>query len=465
MMFYKNMFFTMIGFWFQANSGFSGYIPFDNYYIMFFNLFYCNASTLVLGALDYDIGQQFAMNVPQLYQKGIHQLGYSLKSFLIHNLDAIFQSLICYFIPVWIFYDSATSNSGSGESWLITGAVSGLTGVILANFYVGLNFYAHTWFSIGSILFGILVAIIFTVVGNSDSYDSDNTQLSGSLSEIFSTPGLYFGMCLIILVSISPKMLLRYIRIQFHPSDYDIVREVESYNVKTAALFESTRRRGTAPITGTSESGISGLLKEPERTWTKTPAVQLPSLGEPEQVEMPEMLPTKKIPRTLTIGKRLRDIGARKASSSLLYMRTGKFEKIRGFAFSQEEGMRNVLTGKAFGQMVLQNRPELEIKRLPQVALRDVHRYPRIHSEQTSVMGSSIQTLGATQTAPIPRSRSHAGDLGALLGIIPTSNNTTTTGFGSGLTNSTMQRRSSSSTPNMTEKGNGIGRSTTTKKK
>ncbi len=85
-------------------------------------------------------------------------------------------------------------------------------------------------------------------------------------------------------------------------------------------------------------------------------------------------------------------------------MRTGRFEKLRGFAFSQEEGMKDVVTGKAFGTVV-KLRPELELKRIPKAALRDNLRYPKGGLDASGSFNSMMSM-----------SRDHAGSIMDTLG-------------------------------------------------
>jgi hypothetical protein len=65
-------------------------------------------------------------------------------------------------------------------------------------------------------------------------------------------------------------------------------------------------------------------------------------------------------------------------------MRTGKFERVRGFGFSQEEGMRDVVTGKAFGTLV-KSRPDLDLKKLPAVEFKGNRKHYFIDCRFTSI--------------------------------------------------------------------------------
>ena len=106
--FYKNIIFTFISFWYQFYCAFSAELAYDPVYNMLYNLILCNFPVVAVGFVDQDVSQKYSLLVPQLYLRGIQQKAYTLKLFLLYNLDGIYQSIACFFVPMVcvLFYRS-----------------------------------------------------------------------------------------------------------------------------------------------------------------------------------------------------------------------------------------------------------------------------------------------------------------------------------------------------------------------
>ncbi|NWR16881.1 AT10A ATPase, partial [Emberiza fucata] len=68
--FYKNAMFVALLFWYQFYCGFSGSSMIDQWYLIFFNLFFSSLPQLVTGVLDKDVPAEVLIAVPQLYKSG-----------------------------------------------------------------------------------------------------------------------------------------------------------------------------------------------------------------------------------------------------------------------------------------------------------------------------------------------------------------------------------------------------------
>ncbi|KAK2165061.1 hypothetical protein LSH36_55g03001 [Paralvinella palmiformis] len=108
-MFFKNTVFVLLLMWFQIYSGFSG-APFtDDLNLIFYNLIYTALPPIVFGILDQDVSDDLLMSRPDLYKEGAMGLVYTKYSYFICVLDAIWQSLVQFFVPYQIYLDSAVS--------------------------------------------------------------------------------------------------------------------------------------------------------------------------------------------------------------------------------------------------------------------------------------------------------------------------------------------------------------------
>ncbi|OWK60809.1 putative phospholipid-transporting ATPase VA [Lonchura striata] len=68
--FYKNAMFVALLFWYQFYCGFSGSSMIDQWYLIFFNLFFSSLPQLITGVLDKDVPAEVLIAIPQLYKSG-----------------------------------------------------------------------------------------------------------------------------------------------------------------------------------------------------------------------------------------------------------------------------------------------------------------------------------------------------------------------------------------------------------
>ncbi|EHB07732.1 Putative phospholipid-transporting ATPase VB [Heterocephalus glaber] len=97
--FYKNVCYVNLLFWYQFFCGFSGSTMIDNWQMIFFNLFFTSLPPIIFGILDKDISEETLLAVPELYKNGQNSECYNLSTFWISMADALYQSLVCFFIP------------------------------------------------------------------------------------------------------------------------------------------------------------------------------------------------------------------------------------------------------------------------------------------------------------------------------------------------------------------------------
>ncbi|CAK9825826.1 Probable phospholipid-transporting ATPase 7 [Anthophora retusa] len=104
--FYKNATFIFLIFWFQLYCGFTGSVMMDQIYLMLYNLIFTSVPPLVLGVYDRVASPAVLMSMPHLYKRGRLGLVYQPYSFWITIADALYQSIIIFFINEGIYYDT-----------------------------------------------------------------------------------------------------------------------------------------------------------------------------------------------------------------------------------------------------------------------------------------------------------------------------------------------------------------------
>ncbi|CAN8006374.1 unnamed protein product [Ixodes hexagonus] len=104
--FYKNAAFIFILFWYQLYCGFTGAVMIDQLYLMLYNVLFTSLPPLILGIYDQDCPAHLLLKRPALYAPGRRSKTYTKYSFWVNMLDALYQSIIIFFVPFLVYYDS-----------------------------------------------------------------------------------------------------------------------------------------------------------------------------------------------------------------------------------------------------------------------------------------------------------------------------------------------------------------------
>lgn len=325
LMFYKNIVWTMVLFWYQIYCGWSAQILYNYFLVLFYNLLYTGLTPIVLGSSDQDISAKHSIEVPQVYVHGINQELYTGKRFMLYILDGLYQSFIVFYGAYLTAGETPIGiNDSSSSDAMVFGMIASTAGIGIANMYMGLNIFHWTWIihaSIwGSILLFWLIMIIYSALPQS--------TLAGALYLLI-TPAYWFSVIVIIIVALLPRYLTKFVQQLMRPNDIDLLRELAKFGHESDwAALES------------DISAFSGPLKRQvsPRNWG------IAGQGSPNQlgpIAVAQRLNThldKYIAEP--IKRSIQDLpGQLKKASNLLFIRTKISKPNRGFAFSQEPGL------------------------------------------------------------------------------------------------------------------------------
>ncbi|XP_036320594.1 probable phospholipid-transporting ATPase VD isoform X2 [Rhagoletis pomonella] len=104
--FYKNAAFVFLIFWYQLYCGFSGSVMIDQMYLMLYNLIFTSLPPLAIGVYDKRVPEDFLLRNCFLYKHGRLGLAYKPHDFWIILLDALYQSLVVFFMALCSYADS-----------------------------------------------------------------------------------------------------------------------------------------------------------------------------------------------------------------------------------------------------------------------------------------------------------------------------------------------------------------------
>lgn len=235
--FCKNVSFVLVAFWFQIYCAFTAQYTYDYMYLLYFNMFFTMLPVLLLGIFDQQVSHEKLQKVPQLYQDGIKQKYYSMKLFLTYSFIAIYQSLVCYFVPQLIFEDVTVVSYGFPESKTLIGNVQAFAIILTINCFTASHMeHWNLIFISGMILTGLIFLgflIVYLLVPLSDLY--------GSWGD-FMTVSFWGALVLSFTIASIPTFLYPFVRGWIwpkKPTDIEIIREIESVKVRIVQDVES----------------------------------------------------------------------------------------------------------------------------------------------------------------------------------------------------------------------------------
>uniref|UniRef100_A0A0N4ZBE4 Phospholipid-transporting ATPase n=1 Tax=Parastrongyloides trichosuri TaxID=131310 RepID=A0A0N4ZBE4_PARTI len=105
-LFYKNLVYCFVLFWYNFYNGVSTMCPYDPYYSMLYPIIFSGLQPLMFGILDQNYSSKELHDNPKLYKKNLDMNMYSGRLFALNVLDAIWQSLAIYFCAHFAYDDS-----------------------------------------------------------------------------------------------------------------------------------------------------------------------------------------------------------------------------------------------------------------------------------------------------------------------------------------------------------------------
>ena len=222
--FYKNMVWTWAIFWFQIFCNFDISYIFDYTYILMFNLFFTSVPVILLGVLDQDVSPEVALQVPELYRRGIERAEWTQHKFWAYMGDGIYQSVVSFFIPfVVVTLTAAASGNGLDVSErLRLGCYIAHPAVLTINMYILINTYRWDWLMVLVIVLSDLFIFFWTGVYTTGTYSS---QFYLAAPEVYQE--LTFWMTFIVTPTICllPRLVVKCFQKIHLPYDVDIIRE------------------------------------------------------------------------------------------------------------------------------------------------------------------------------------------------------------------------------------------------
>ncbi|KAJ7319678.1 hypothetical protein JRQ81_019189 [Phrynocephalus forsythii] len=241
--FYKNAMFVALLFWYQFYCGFSGSSMIDQWYLIFFNLLFSSLPQLIVGVLDKDVPADILTAVPQLYTSGQNMEEYQPHMFWMNMIDALYQSLICFFIPYFVGYDSDVDMF----SWGTPITTIALFTIIL---HLAIETKTWTWLHVTSCIFSIVLFFIVALFYNASCpicYHPSNPYWI--MERLMGDPMFYLTCLITPAVALLPRFLYRILQGTLFPTQLQLGRQLSRMppNTRSQLLSRWNPQQETNP--------------------------------------------------------------------------------------------------------------------------------------------------------------------------------------------------------------------------
>ncbi|KAG0346670.1 hypothetical protein BG004_001114 [Podila humilis] len=261
--FYKNIVWTLTIFWFQFFSGFTALLLFDYTFVVLYHLLFTSLPIMFMGAFDQDVDAKTSMQFPALYLRGIKQKHFTRTKFWLYVLDAVYQSIICFFVP-WYLSNDLYASGHSTNDLVAFGTLISACSVVVANLYVGLNMF-HWTKMVFAVIFGSIAIFFLYCWAYANFFTIENT-FYGMDSIILNSPAFWLAILLSVVLTMLPHYIYKFARQYLKPNDIIIVRE-QLYREKHPSKKERRARKLKAMALREAElNGTTSSFQDPGLT-------------------------------------------------------------------------------------------------------------------------------------------------------------------------------------------------------
>ncbi|KAL0544775.1 hypothetical protein IC582_019900 [Cucumis melo] len=214
--FYRNAVFVLMLFWYILCTAFSTTSALTDWSSVFYSVIYTSIPTIFVGILDKDLSHKTLLQYPKLYGAGHRQEAYNLRLFWFTMIDTLWQSLVLFYVPLYIYKESTIDIWSLGSLWTI--AV-----VILVNVHLAMDVQRWVYITHAAVWGSIVITYACMVV-------LDSIPVFPNYWTIFhlaKSPTYWLTILLIIVVALLPRYLFKVVNQRFWPSDIQIAREAE----------------------------------------------------------------------------------------------------------------------------------------------------------------------------------------------------------------------------------------------
>ncbi|XP_035822089.1 phospholipid-transporting ATPase 1 isoform X2 [Zea mays] len=230
--FYKNAMFVLVLFWYVLYTAFTLTTAITEWSSLLYTVLYTSLPTIVVGILDKDLNKATLIAYPKLYGSGQRDDKYNVNLFVLNMLEALWQSLVVFYLPYFAYRRSTIDMSSLGDLWA-------LAPVIVVNMQLAMDIIRWNWiihaFVWGTIAATTVCLFVIDSIWVLPGY--------GAIFHIMGTGLFWFLLLIIVVTAMVPHFVFKAFTEHFRPSDIQIAREMEKFaNVNQVNRLEFPTR-------------------------------------------------------------------------------------------------------------------------------------------------------------------------------------------------------------------------------
>ncbi|KAJ4780408.1 Phospholipid-transporting ATPase [Rhynchospora pubera] len=216
--FYKNAAFVFVLFWYVLYTAYTLTTAVSEWSSMLYSVLYTALPTIVVAIFDKDLSRRTLLKYPKLYGSGQREERYNTKLFVFCMMESVWQSLVIFYIPYFVYKRSTIDMSSLGDIWTVAA-------VIVVNCHLALDVVRWNWVIHAFIWGTILATAICVVVLDSIWFLPGYWAIYHVMGS-----GLFWALLLIITVAaLVPHLVTKVFGEYFMPDDIQIGRELEKF--------------------------------------------------------------------------------------------------------------------------------------------------------------------------------------------------------------------------------------------
>lgn len=239
-MFYKSLVTTMMLFWFNLYSGYSGATQIDSLLLMGQHVLFTAWPPVVNGVIDKDLLPETLLAFPYLYKVGPEGKTYTRLSFLIVFIDSVWQSVCVHFICYFGYFEGV----GIWE-YGTTMMVSLVLSVLI---HCAVETYRWTWPQWLTLILSFLIFWLAGIIIDSFFILFDHPMTPyWVMQQTISKPIHALIVVISVVTALLPRVVVRTLQMTVFP---DEIMRAQQYEKKTEDTQTQPNSRNITPDSG-----------------------------------------------------------------------------------------------------------------------------------------------------------------------------------------------------------------------
>nr|XP_020479880.1 phospholipid-transporting ATPase IC-like [Monopterus albus] len=235
---YKTCSFALVHIWFGFFNGFSSQSLYETWFIALYTVFYTSYPVMCMAVFEQDVSAESSLKWPKLYMSGQRQELSSPLMLFLSLLYAVYTSLVLFFIPFGVFYNTAYDY----QTMAVTVALSV---VLTATAEITLRTRYWTKFNIAAVCVSVVLFFICTrITHNVHLFKRSPVDYNffGASDQAFVEPVVWLTALLTVWVAILPSVTAHALIVILTIHDKRKVHSMSHQSVELRSKF----RRGTS---------------------------------------------------------------------------------------------------------------------------------------------------------------------------------------------------------------------------